>query len=60
MDPIVSSSTRGLTMSDHADITPCLIHASAFLPGIRDGVVTTDRVEVIASVEAADHVDQVV
>lgn len=47
-------------MSDHADVAPRLIHTSALLPGVRDGVIAPDRVEVIAAVETADHVDQVV
>lgn len=49
-----------LTMSDDANITPRLIHASALLPGVGDRVIAADSVEVIATVEASDHIDQIV
>lgn len=47
-------------MSDNADVTSRLIHASSFMPGVRHWVITPHRIEMVAAIEAPDHVDQIV
>lgn len=48
------------TMRDDTDVAPRLVHTSAFVPCVSDGVVTAHRVEVVAAVETPDHVDEVI
>lgn len=47
-------------MSANADITPRVIHAGSFTPLPRYWIEASDRVEVLITVEPADHVDQIV
>lgn len=49
-----------ITMHDHADIAPRLVHTRPLVPSVADGVVAADGVEVVAAIEAPDHVNQVV
>lgn len=47
-------------MNDNTDIAPRLVHASSLVPSVSDGIVTSNCIEVVATIESADHVDQVV
>lgn len=46
-------------MYNNANIAPCLVHARSLVPSVGNGIVTAHRVEMIAAIKAADHVDQI-
>lgn len=46
------------TLNSNADVASCLVHARPLLPDLGDGVVTPHGVEMVASVEPSDDVDQ--
>lgn len=47
-------------MGANTDVTSRVIHAGPFSPLFRDRIETSDRVEVLVTVETADHVDEIV
>jgi len=52
--------TNTLTMRADADVASSVVHAGSFPPLLRHRVETAHGVEVLVTVESADHVDEVV
>lgn len=50
----------GLTVSADADVAPCVIHARSFPPLFGNRIETTHGIEMFVTIEATDHVDDVV
>lgn len=47
-------------MDDYADVTPGLVHAGPFYPGVGHGVIAADGVEMITAIKTTNHVYEIV
>lgn len=51
---------KGLTMCADADVTSGMVHASSFPPLFGYRIETAHSIEVLVTIESADHVDEIV